>query len=114
MPYIDIKTTVPVSGDMEAALFKALGKAIEIFPGKTEKWLMLNVTGEQKMCFAGDAKQPCLFADVRIFGNPNAKAAEAMTQALCGIFEEVLNIPADRSYICYKGYDTWGWNNMNF
>ena len=114
MPYIDIKTTVSISPAAEKALFEQLGKAIEIFPGKTEKWLMLNLCGEQKMCFAGDAKKPCLFADVRIFGEPDEAAAEEMTKALCSVFEQVLSIPADRSYVCYKGYNTWGWNNMNF
>lgn len=114
MPYIEIKTTASVSEAVKKEVFETLGKTIEIFPGKTEKWLMLNIVDEQKMCFASESEMPCLFADVRIFGEPNPDAAEQMTAALCETFEKLLGIPADRSYICYKGYDVWGWNKMNF
>ncbi len=114
MPYIDTKTTVSVTPEKEKALFAALGKAIENIPGKTEEWLMLNIAGDQHMCFKGDSQTPCAMVDVRIFGAADSKAYENMTQAVCAIFERELDIPANRVYICYKGYSEWGWNSMNF
>lgn len=114
MPFINVKTSIAVSDAKESALFKSLGKAIENIPGKSEAWLMLNIEGGCHMCFQGDAVTPCAMVDVRIFGAADSKAYENMTEAICGIFERELNIPADRVYICYKGYSEWGWNSQNF
>ncbi len=114
MPYIDTKTTVTITPAQQKAVFAALGKAIENIPGKTEQWLMLNLEGGKQMCFRGDSDTPCAMVDVRIFGSADSKAYENMTAAICEIFEAELHIPADRVYVCYKGYSEWGWNGSNF
>lgn len=48
MPYITTKVTTPLPQTKIDALTKAYGKLIEIFPGKTERWLMLDFTGDAK------------------------------------------------------------------
>ncbi len=114
MPYIDLKTSVTVTKPQKTALFHALGKAIETFPGKSERWLMVNVTDQCSICFAGDETAPAAIADVRVFGEAAPDACEKMTENVCNILNDVLNLPPDRVYVCYKGYDQWGWNGGNF
>lgn len=114
MPYIDTKTSAHVTPQQKQDLFKKMGKIIEDIPGKTEEWLMLNIEGGCSMCFRGDADTPCAMVDVRIFGAADSQAYENMTKDICKIFDEVLHIPSDRVYICYKGYSEWGWNHKNF
>ena len=46
MPYIKTSTTVKVTKEMEKALTEEYGKAIELIPGKSEEWLMLNLSDE--------------------------------------------------------------------
>ena len=43
MPYIDLKTTAKVTKEKEIALKAAFGKAIELIPGKSERWLMVGL-----------------------------------------------------------------------
>ena len=41
MPYIKTTTNVSVPADKEQIIKQKLGKAIEIIPGKSERWLMI-------------------------------------------------------------------------
>ena len=51
MPFIETKTTVKLTNQMEEKLKEAYGKDIEIIPGKSENWLMLNFVGGCHMAF---------------------------------------------------------------
>ena len=42
MPFINVKTNVPVGSDKEKAIKSALGRDITALPGKTENWLMVG------------------------------------------------------------------------
>ena len=46
MPFIETKTSVKLDESKINALKEAYGKDIEIIPGKTENWLMLNFVGD--------------------------------------------------------------------
>ena len=43
MPFINVKTNIPVSENAQEALKTRLGQAIEAIPGKSEAWLMVGV-----------------------------------------------------------------------
>ena len=53
MPFIHTQTNVRVSEEKEAAIKEKLGKAISLFPGKSEYWLMLRFTDSARMWFRG-------------------------------------------------------------
>ena len=55
MPYIDLKTNVSVNADTTADLQQMLGREIELIPGKSERWLMLNFTEGCRMAFAASS-----------------------------------------------------------
>ena len=42
MPYIQTMTNVGISGKKEQTIKQRMGEAIELIPGKTESWLMLQ------------------------------------------------------------------------
>ena len=46
MPFINVKTNIPVSENAQEALKTRLGQAIEAIPGKSEAWLMVGVEPE--------------------------------------------------------------------
>lgn len=54
------------------------------------------------------------FVSVRVFGDINSDASIKMTETVCNILEEELDIPADRVYVTYQGIHDWGWNKRNF
>lgn len=114
MPYISTKTTVSIDEAKEKILKEKLGKAIELLPGKTEAWLMLSFEDNVKMYFKGDNSKPCAYVEVNIFGKASDAAYDAMTAAVCDIYNKELGIPTDRIYVKYEECDHWGWNGSNF
>ena len=114
MPYIELKTTVSISPEKSQSLKAAFGKAIECFPGKTESWLMVNISGNQDMYFKGDNKTDCAMVSVDLLGKVSSSASEKMTSVLCGVLSEELSLAPDRIYVKYAGFSDWGWNGGNF
>ena len=114
MPYISTTTSKKLSDREKDILQKEFGKIISIFPGKSEKWLMLSISDEVKMSFGGDGEKECAFVEVKIFGNATENAYDRFTEAVCSLFEDLLSIPGDRVYVRYEESSHWGWNGADF
>lgn len=114
MPYIDLKTTKQLDSDEKHQLKTEFGRAIECFPGKTERWLMVNIEDGASMWFAGDNSSDCAMLEVSLLGKGADKAFDDMSDTLCSIMENVSGIKADRVYIKYCETEHWGWNGTNF
>ena len=94
MPFINVKTNVPVGSDKEKAIKSALGRDITALPGKTESWLMVGLGPE------------C--------GGANADAYRALTGKVSALLAEELGLKPDRIYVKYSSTPDWGWNGDNF
>lgn len=114
MPYIGIKTTKEISKEAAEQIKAQLGRAIEVFPGKSEAWLMTELSGGHSMWMKGDNSRDCAFAEVKIFGKIEHSACDAMTGKICEILEKALSVSPDRIYVTYSGFSEWGWNGGNF
>jgi len=113
MPYISARMTTPLTAEKEAALTAAFGKDIEVFPGKTERWLMVDFTGDCRMHFAG-TDEPCAMVEVALFGKGNPASFDKMTDLVCRAMEEICGIAPDHCYVKYEEVSHWGWNGQNF
>ena len=51
MPFIDTKTNVTISKEVEKSLTAEFGRAIELIRGKSEYWLMLSFSADKMMAF---------------------------------------------------------------
>ena len=114
MPYIDLKTTATVTKDKEIAIKAALGEAIALFPGKSERWLMVNISDECKMFLAGDNADEIAMVEIDIFGSANDKSYNLMTRRVCDILSKELSVKGDKIYVKYREVDRWGFNGENF
>lgn len=114
MPYIDLKTTKHIDDNEKLQLKKEFGRAIECFPGKTERWLMVKIEDGASMWFAGDNSSDCAMLEVSLLGKGSDEAFDSMSDTLCSIMENVSGIRADRVYIKYGETEHWGWNGTNF
>ena len=113
MPYIKTKTTRKI-GEAEAkALREKFGQAIELIPGKTDKWLMLAFEGDVRMAFSGTDGDAAMI-EVDILGHASDEAYAALTAKICEIVSCVLSLPKDRIYVKYSEFERWGWNGINF
>ena len=113
MPYIELKTNKELNSKLIDSIKSDLGNAITAIPGKSEAWLMVNVSGNDNMFFKGDGAD-CAMFDVSIFGSASDSAYDDLTQRICKISQERLGVPAERTYVKYSEHTHWGWNNMNF
>lgn len=113
MPYIELKTDKKISEKCEAELVNKFGKAIETFPGKTERYLMVNIEGEHSMAFAGEIGNCCMVS-VDLLGSATDEIYADMTKVVCELVSKALDIPEDRIYVKYSEFKTWGWSGINF
>ena len=102
MPFINVKTNIPVSENAQEALKTRLGQAIEAIPGKSEAWLMVGVEPE------------CALVEVSVYGGAEPDAYDALTARVCELLDAVLDIDPARVYVKYAETPNWGWNGGNF
>ncbi len=114
MPFIDVKLTKKVNDAEAEAIKSELGKMIEVFPGKSENWLMCCIDGDKKIYFRGDASEDSAFIEVKLFGGVNPDSADKFTALICDFFKNTLNIDSSRVYVRFEGGNDWGWNGSNF
>ncbi len=114
MPYISLETTKNLTDEKCEQLKVAFGKAIEVFPGKSEAWLMVGIEGNKKLWFKGDASNDSAIVSVDLLGEVNPTASEKMTSVICEILENEIDVSPDRVYVKYTGFKHWGWNGGNF
>ena len=114
MPFIHTTTNTSISPEKEQILKSRLGEAIAAFPGKSEKWLMLDFCDNARMWFHGEKDFPMVFSTVQLLGEAGHDACERMTALLCEIFSEELGISPDAIYVKYEFIKEWGWNGSNF
>ena len=114
MPYIETKTSASVSGEQLAALKEMFAEVIEIIPGKSEEWLMLNTVGDCNMSFRGDMDTPSAMIKVEIFGKAKASEYDRLTAEICERASSILGVPKNRIYVRYEECSIWGYDGFNF
>lgn len=113
MPFIELKTNVDISDKSLSLIKKVLGKDIEILPGKSEKWLMINIQDKQKMSFDG-SDEPCLIALVDLYGKCDDSSLNIFTSNISDVLSNELKISKKRIYVRYQFTDYWGYAGENF
>ena len=96
-----------------AEKFKSdMGSAIEVFPGKSESWLMVGLE-EETLYFKG-SDEPAAIAEVSVYGSLNSAACNKMTELVTESVSNIFDISPSRIYVKYQPIDEWGWNGSNF
>ncbi|MGN1201859.1 MAG: phenylpyruvate tautomerase MIF-related protein [Eubacterium sp.] len=112
MPFINVKTNQNVS-EAKTIIKTELGCAITAIPGKSESWLMVEISDKLDMYFKG-SDEPCAMFEVSIFGKAGDFAYDDLTKRLCTIAQKYLGVSPDRTYVKYSEIEHWGYNNFNF
>lgn len=112
MPFIEVKTNCDLS-ETKTSIKSELGSAITAIPGKSEGWLMVEISDHLDMWFKG-SDEPCAMFEVAIYGKAANTAYNELTRRLCSIAKKHIGVPADRVYVKYTEIEHWGYNNFNF
>src|SRR5574344_827659 len=101
MPYINTTVSTALSESQKTALKEKYGKAIEILPGKSEAYLMLNFTDNASMYFGGSNAKPAAMVEVNVFGTLSADECDSLTAKICSIINDETAIEKGRIYVKY-------------
>ncbi len=113
MPYIHSKISVPSSPLQQERLKAALGKHIQIFRGKSEKGLMLELTDNCQMYHGGEKLPGIACVQVKLLGSQPKECYLEFTRKICETYEQIFQIPARHVYIIYETATAWGCDYEN-
>lgn len=114
MPYIHVNVSVEPTKEEELKVKEGLGRIIEMIPGKSEAFLMVQIQSGCHLYFGGNQDAETSYIKVEAFGGLSDECCLTLTQNICKLMEEALGIPQNRTYITYEGLTQWGWNSKNF
>ena len=108
MPFIKAKVSCPVTKNQEAELKRRFGKAIELVPGKSEEYLLLEFEDNCSLWLRGEQDEPIAYIEAAIFGNEGHYGYDAFTAEITEAFSAILGIQPERVYIKYEDIMAWG------
>lgn len=112
MPFIKSKVSCVISEQQEKKLKMRMGKAIELVPGKTEEYLLLEFEDNSRLWLRGSNEEPIAYIEAAIFGNEPHYGYDTLTAEITKAFNEVLGIASDKIYIKYEDITAWGVGGM--
>ena len=113
MPLISVKTSAASANG--AALLTDLSSTLASLLGKPERYVMTLLEAEVPMTFAGESAPAC-YVEVKSIGALDGDRTRQVSSAVCGLIEQHLGIPTDRTYIGFEDVPgrLWGWNGGTF
>lgn len=113
MPFINTKTTIPLTDEKKERLTAGISRITCECLGKGESWVMTGYEDNACLSFQGSSSDAA-YIEVKSFGAPSAGGCREMTSKLSAFLTQETGIPSDRIYIAYFPTDLWGWNGNNF
>ncbi len=114
MPLLALKTSVCLSNQQRYDLLAPLSKIVAECIGKPERYVMVLVS-EEAMMMAG-VESPSAYVDIRSIGGLNREVNRKLSERVCGLLQERIDIPPDRVYLGFTNVsaENWGWNEGIF
>ena len=114
MPLLRIETNLSPTAERKSALLSSATHLIADLLNKPPKVVMVVLEPDRAMALAGSDEPAALFT-VKSIGLPAERTGE-LSEALCGLLSERLEIPAERVYIEFADAPRhlWGWNGRTF
>ena len=114
MPLLKLETTVVLSEDKLKALLASLSKTVAETIGKPEQYVMVTVSQAAMLMSSepGDAA----FVDVRSIGGLTDEVNRTLSQKICKLLNDSLEVPENRVYLNFTDVkaSNWGWNGSTF
>jgi phenylpyruvate tautomerase PptA (4-oxalocrotonate tautomerase family) len=109
MPFINSYLSTSLNEGTKTILKMELGKIIQTIPGKTEAWLMINLSDNQTMYFQGDSKE-CAYIEVKIYGKADHSYKTLLVKELTECFHNLCSMPKENIYVTVQELKDWSWN----
>ena len=113
MPLIDTKVTVKMTAPQKEEIKTELGRLITTL-NKPETYLMVGIEDSYDLWFGGKKLDKGAYVAVSLLGDAPKECYEKMTEQVCSLMAEQLDIPGNAVYVTYHPVKDWGWNGSNF
>lgn len=112
MPVLKIQTNISIHD--KQGLLQTASKHIASVLGKPESYVMIILSDESDMLFAG-TDSPLAFLELKSLGLPENQT-RALSESLCSLIEKELGIDSARIYIEFASPERhmFGWNKATF
>lgn len=100
--------------DTDSSQLKMLSKTVAEGLGKPESYVMVSLTHNPDMLFAG-TNEALAYCELKSLGLQESQTA-ALSESLCSCLNKLYGIPPSRIYIEFSAPPRamWGWNNKTF
>ncbi len=114
MPMLALQTSVSLSEQQRDSLLAPLSQIIAECIGKPERYVMITIS-ESSMLMSG-INLPAAYADIRSIGGLSNAVNRKLSERICQLLQEQLDIPPDRVYLGFTHVAAadWGWNSSTF
>ena len=108
MPFISVSVSCTLTKAQKDDIKSRLGKLIEILPTKTEKSLMVDISDNHSIYYAGEENEKAAFIDLRIYKESPFDAKSEFFRRMCDMLGEVAGIDNDNIYFNVFELSNWG------
>jgi len=114
MPFLKLTTNVTISEQQSSQLLTDFSKLLATETGKSENYVMAELTGGKNMIFAGN-RDPLAFIECKSIGLSTTQA-KSLSASISQLLEKKLQINPQRIYIEFMNCpaEYWGWNGSTF
>lgn len=114
MPYLKLSTNISIADAQTPELLSKFSQLLAQKTGKPERYVMVELTADKPMFFAGNNK-PLAYVECKSIGLDVAQT-KPLAAAICQLLQTTLHIDSERVYIEFSDCkaDYWGWNSSTF
>lgn len=114
MPLLKLETTVTLTDERRASLLPTLSRIVAESIGKPEEYVMVTAN-QVSMLMSGEAGDAA-FVEVRSIGGLNGTVNQQLSQKICRLLNQSLDVPSNRIYLNFTDVEgeNWGWNSNTF
>jgi len=114
MPYLKLDTNVAVSDTQKPELLQQLSQLMAQETGKSEAYVMVDISGGRDMSFAGNSG-PLAYVECKSIGL-SSEQAKSLSASVSALLEKNLQLVPERVYIEFSNCPGhfWGWNASTF
>ena len=105
MPFVSVKSAMPVSEEKMDTLQKEIGRIIALVPGKTIDNCMTQIEGDAHIFMSGKPAK-VVFCEVRMYGEAPKESKAQVAQELDVLFANELG--AQKAYVNFMESTEWG------
>ena len=108
MPFISVSVSNALTKDQKDEIKSRLGQLIEILPTKSEKGLMVDISDNHSIYYAGEEMKNAAFIDLRLYKESPFDEKGAFFNQTCEMLSSVAGIDIGSIYFNVFELANWG------